>query len=504
MSRLNKVLYENTIKTQTKSKKVKTIPQYSATGKIKRAEMSRKKKTLSIILLCFMLLIILIYVPAIIESRKKGETMQGYTVSVNSNAIKLSNDEIAKNPNADFDGDGIDNTKEQTEGTNIYSEDSDFDGASDYYELYVSKTNPNYYDSNTVINIQKDYDQAQGKDVSSPYKMGNVILWADDYESKATGGVVETITGYHFYNFTGYAQFPADKGNYVYGIKNNIHIPLKHLEEENAWKIKGYENIEIYNEKLKNIVEFTFFHKTVYADANIITNALAAILPNYGWVTATKKTSVDVEPDSDGWTTTSIEIPAYNFEESLRFAKNTNTLQDLQYVRSMIQNGRCVAVSLFDSYDGEYIGVIYGYDKIGNLLIADPQTKTHVGKLYVTEIGRKVLSNEGKFIYSTMFAWNGLGFSSKSGDRISFFAVSGASEGINDIYPDATQTDAVPDNTNEITTETIPNPTTEVLPQSQDTPQANEIPQEQQFPENTEAVEPQQITASPDMQTVPQ
>ena len=72
----------------------------------------------------------------------------------------------------------------------------------------------------------------------------------------------------------------------------------------------------------------------------------------------------------------------------------------------------------------------------GNLLIADPETKTHIGKLYVTEIGRKILNKEGQFVYSTMYAWNGLGFSSKSGDRISFFAVSGANEGLNEIIPD--------------------------------------------------------------------
>lgn len=43
MSRLNKVLYENNITTQRKTKKEKSIPQYNANGKVKRAEISRKK-----------------------------------------------------------------------------------------------------------------------------------------------------------------------------------------------------------------------------------------------------------------------------------------------------------------------------------------------------------------------------------------------------------------------------------------------------------------------------
>lgn len=223
MSRLNKVLYENNITTQRKTKKEKSIPQYNANGKVKRAEISRKKKSLLIVLFCFSVVLMLIYIPAILNMKKNNQQQQGYTVDINYSAIKLCNEEISKNTDSDFDNDGIDNTKEQTEGTNIYSEDSDFDGATDYYELYVSKTDPNYYDTSIVVNIQKELDNQENKTVSSAYKMGNVILWADDYVSKAAGGVVETVNGYHFYNFSGYAQFPSEKGSYVYGVKNNIH-----------------------------------------------------------------------------------------------------------------------------------------------------------------------------------------------------------------------------------------------------------------------------------------
>ena len=493
MSRLNKVLYENNITTQRKTKKEKSIPQYNANGKVKRAEISRKKKSLLIVLFCFSVVLMLIYIPAILNMKKNNQQQQGYTVDINYSAIKLCNEEISKNTDSDFDNDGIDNTKEQTEGTNIYSEDSDFDGATDYYELYVSKTDPNYYDTSIVVNIQKELDNQENKTVSSAYKMGNVILWADDYVSKAAGGVVETVNGYHFYNFSGYAQFPSEKGSYVYGVKNNIHTQLKHLETEDAWKIDGYENVEVYEEKLKDIVEFSFFNKVVYANSNVFTRAMATILPNTGWVTATKKTSIDVEPDSEGWTTCTIETPDYNYEDTGRFSKNTNSLQDLQYVRQMIQNNRCVAVSLFDSYDGEYIGIVYGYDKTGNLLIADPVTKTHIGKLYVTEIGRKILNKEGQFIYSTMYAWNGLGFSSKSGDRISFFAVSGANEGLNEIIPDTESepeqadlsTITTEETTEQISTESVPEDNTQLeipLPETDTEQQIDSLPDTQSNP----------------------
>ena len=58
MSRLNKVLYENNITTQRKTKKEKSIPQYNANGKVKRAEISRKKNSRLIFFLWFSLVFI--------------------------------------------------------------------------------------------------------------------------------------------------------------------------------------------------------------------------------------------------------------------------------------------------------------------------------------------------------------------------------------------------------------------------------------------------------------
>lgn len=450
MSRLNQVLLENQSPKEKKKKQDVTIPRYSSSGRVLRSELGKRQKILGIVLLCFTGILLFIYIPAIVANLKSEETEIGYTVEVDASAIKLCNDTISKSPNADFDSDGIDNAKEQTEGLNLFSEDSDFDGATDYYELYVSKTDPRTYDTSIVINMQKEMDQADGKSVSSPYKMDNVILWADDYTSKAAGGVVETINGYHFYNFKGYAQFPDEKGRYVYGVKNGTHTLLNHLEAENAWEINGYEDIEIYDSPLKEIVEFNLFSKLVYANANFFTKALAFLLPDKGVITAEKKMDVDVDPDIDQWTTTDIRVPDYSYENGARFEKNTNLLQNLQYVRQMIQADRCVAVSLFDSNDGEYIGVIYGYTQDGDLLIADCSTKEHVGIINITEIGRKILNNEGSFSYSTIFAWNGLGFSSSSGDRISFFAVSEGNEGM---VPSSTEqpleetTTSIPDTT---------------------------------------------------------
>ena len=91
MSRLNKVLYENNITTQRKTKKEKSIPQYNANGKVKRAEISRKKKSLLIVLFCFSVVLMLIYIPAILNMKKNNQQQQGYTVDVNYSAIKLCN-----------------------------------------------------------------------------------------------------------------------------------------------------------------------------------------------------------------------------------------------------------------------------------------------------------------------------------------------------------------------------------------------------------------------------
>ena len=430
MSRLNQVISENS-KAQNgikaKEKRNIEIPVYDVTGKMVNPEKKLMKKRITLILLIIAGFLGFIYIPGIIINLLEStETDANYIVSVDSASIKRCNELLATSLSDDFDNDGIENDKEDIENINPWNSDTDSDGASDYYELYVSKTSPNTYDKSLAIDEQKKLDEQSGKSVSSPYKMGNVILWADDYESKALGGTIESVNGFHFNQFTGYAQFPYDKQIYAYGVKDGIRTLLPYSETENAWRIENYESVEIYQEPLDEVVELNLFFHPFYLSSNTFTKGIARLLPSKGFIAATKKTRMDVEPDTRKNITAPIVKPSYDIEDNSRFKMNTVSLSNLQYVRSMIDEGRCIAVSLYDMSDGEYIGIIYGYTYDGDLLIADAQSLKPIGTIEIEEVGRKMLVDEGSFVLHSYFDWKGLGFSSASYDRLSFFAVADA------------------------------------------------------------------------------
>lgn len=472
MSRLNKVISDtNKAQNQTiinKPKKNTTIPQYNSYGRVVKAEKSKRQKRLLAFSVMMSVLLIFIYVPPIFINKANNQNTNPYIVQVDPYAIQLSNTRLSTSPTEDFDNDGIDNSREITENSNPWSNDTDFDGCSDYYELTVSKTSVYEYEANTIIGIQNKMDSDNNKQVSSPYKMDNVILWPNDINSRALGGVIKTYSGYYFYNYTGYAQFPNSENCYAYGIKGDTRVKLDYLEDENAWEINGVNEVEIYNEPLEEVIEYKLFTKTFYSKVNGFNNVMNFILPDNGFVAARKRTIKDVEPDTSHSTTAEIVAPEFDYNNTDRFATNTNSLANLQYVREMINNNKCVAVSLFDENDGEYIGIVYGYTYSGDLLIADYKTLEPIGKIYITEIGRKIIDKDTTFEYDTIFAWKGLGFSSSSIDRISFFAVSDSNinnmTGLEIATPtDATTpTDAPLEPPTEVTTEVTEATTTEV------------------------------------------
>lgn len=117
-----------------------------------------------------------------------------------------------------------------------------------------------------------------------------MILWADDYESKAYGSVVECPDGYRFCNFSGYAQFTDNDTKYAYRVKNGIRTLLPYRSEENVWKVSKGDLVELHKKKLKEIVEFDVFFHPIYAPKNTATGILAKILPDKGFLTATEKT----------------------------------------------------------------------------------------------------------------------------------------------------------------------------------------------------------------------
>lgn len=173
------------------------------------------------------------------------------------------------------------------------------------------------------------------------------------------------------------------------------------------------------------MIEFQFFKYPVYAPSNVVTDILAKILPDNGFITATSKMKMDIEPDTNKNVITDIKKPAYNSSDDYRFTINSNTLNDLLFVReSIAEDNSCIAMSLFNKDDGEYLGIIYGYTAEGDLLIADMDTLKPVGTLKISESARKMMNETGEIVSVSYFDFEGFGFSSQNGDRISFFAAS--------------------------------------------------------------------------------
>lgn len=410
-----------------KKKKRTIVPVYDTKGRIITAEKKKRDRN-RIILFCVIAgILCFIYLPGLFIPEETGAWTN---VSIDQGAIKASDDYLKNHPNDDFDLDGILNSEEISKGTNPWNMDSDGDHLTDQCELKFSQTDPTTADSSLLVSTQKKLDTANGKKVGSPYKIGNVILWADSYSSKALGSVIETMKGYHFCDFSGYAQFPED--GYAYRVKNGIHQLLEYREKENVWAIEKDDFVEIYDKKLDEIIEFKLFGNKIYGPAIPATRALEKILPEKGLIAAKLKMKIDVEPDTDGGNKAKIDTPIYEDDSNFRFGTNNISLNDYLFVKESIDKGLCVACSLYRPEVGEFIGVIYGYDPEGNFLIANEDTLEKIGTLKIIQTSKKYMNEEGNLVTisyidfeSLDFGYNGeQKFSSYKGDRISFFAAS--------------------------------------------------------------------------------
>lgn len=448
------------------------IPEFDENGKT--VKQKNKHKGLAITLFVFSGLILAIYVPSFfitLFGKKRQTVSNDLIVSPDITMVKEKNDYLSSHGTDDFDNDRLDNAAEEKYGTNPYDADTDTDGLSDYYEIYVSKTDPLKPDKQFLQDYQKSLDETAGEQVNSPYSCNGVILWADDYASKANGTVVSTPNGYNFFNFKGYASFPESTSGkiYAYTTDHGKYELLDYRDTEKAWRIDGIKKVYIFNEPLEDAVDFHFFGLHTYFSGNWFSKFWAFILPDRGWLTAEKTTVLDVTPDTTRSTTAKNTDFDYDISNPARLGKDTNSLSELQFVYSMLNEDRCVMVSLFSESLGEYRGIVYGYTADDKLLIMDEKTKAHVGEIIVQPRGARMLNDSGEYKMREYFAWSGLGFSYAHYDRISFFAVSKAPSPI------------VVDPTTEVSTEETTETTeTTELPSTEEatTEKATEQPEE--------------------------
>lgn len=364
----------------------------------------------------------IIYMPQFFVGRSSYyEYENAKNIEPDYSAVRLSANTLRYAAAEDYDSDGLTNADEAMYGTNPWFIDTDDDGVTDYCEVYITVTNPLVYED-TLLKYTENKNAEEGKSYSSPYQIGNVILWADNEKSKAYGSIIETITGYHVCNFDGYIKVSEDK-LYVYRNSNGTRELLEYNEAANAWKVSAGDYIEIYDEPLEYTVETKILGAKFYLDYGTVSGFLAKILPNYGPLSAQRKTIADVDPEINNYTLADIEKPEYDALAGNRFKLNSINISDLTYVRSIISDGHCVSVSLYNDNIGEYIGIVYGYDEKGNLFVADEETLEPAGMINITVMAEMIYHKDG-IVSRSYYDFEGFGFSSQTGSRISFFAVS--------------------------------------------------------------------------------
>ena len=430
MGRLDRQLRENMERNEeNKSKKTKrksvintSAPAYDLYGNSNDKVVVKKKinyKKIAIPAIVVFAVAMIIYLPQILY---KGEAnTEFFDKAADSSAIKLSAQYIKDCPDEDFDGDGLANYKEEEYGCNPFAKDSDRDGISDYAEVTTYKTSPVKTNS-TLVNYLKQSDAEKGNTIDTPYKMGDVVLWADSYTDKAYGGVIETFGGYRFHDFNGWAKFPS--GKYAYKYENGRHELLEHRSKEDVWRIDEDMVVLVYDKELDMSVNFTLFGKDFFVKSNIFTDFIAFLLPNdAGLLKGQKIAKIDADPNISSDSLADFKLPNYNENELERFGTSFDSLHVLIKVREFIDNNQTVAVSLYSSSRGENIGVVTGYTSDGRLIVCN-ESGDFLGYIIIYEKAAYMLNEKQQLVTRQWFTFDGLGYSSSNWDRISFFGVS--------------------------------------------------------------------------------
>lgn len=363
-----------------------------------------------------------LYIPQLFMKNDENK----YTSALNKDIINNYEDYMDINGSLDFDEDGLCNKDEIAYGTNPYHPDSDNDGLSDFYEYSSGKKMTKY--SNDLCNDMEKKLKSEKKTYENPFKSNDVILWAEDIKSRTYGTVIlsqaQSNTAYVFDNFNGYAQFPNDK--VPYDISTGIHRKLEYDKDTQLYKVKSGMKVVTYDKECKVLYKTSFFGKSSFMKDSLLSKAINFILPENGLITSVKLTTNDTNLDiSNGTMLKTIPLPDkdYNYSNYSRFNYNNIKLSDLANVYNNINKGYSVGVSLIDD-TGETLGIIYGYDGYGNLLVMDLGRKEKLGTIYISEHYTKLYTNKDVYEDYYWYSFKGLGYDSDKNARISFYASS--------------------------------------------------------------------------------
>lgn len=411
--------------TNNKNKKTK-IPNYKKDGSV-YSFWKTLGLTIGIIIILLGLIILSIHVPVFFyKAEVKEQIVKSYPIRPDETGIKNMLDYAKDNPNADFDNDGLKNADELIHSTDSRNPDSDQDGVCDYAEIFIYNTRPGEYDGN-LINIVSQVLTKNEVSYKAPYKIHDIIMWADDISARSYGTVIPTIRGYRFSKFSGWVQFPGTV--FAYTIVDGLHVPLEYRESENVWKIDSKnEDIEVvlYSARLETTHLLELFGKKYYVESSLLSDIFSIVLPkehsfiNYKEIV--KQDTFDIEITA---TITEANMPDVNKDDLKRFGKNTTDFNDLTKVYTSIESGKPVPVSLQSPNYGEVICLVYGYTELGDLLVADElgnKTDSQGAQMMITIIPRSAITvdQEGNLRQREYFDFDGIGFGSYKKDKISF------------------------------------------------------------------------------------
>lgn len=406
------------MKSRVDAREEVTIPTYSL--------VKPKKKIPRPVLICTMVVLLIfttIYLPPMIieEPDMTYHASVDLSASADPEAMELAQSYMRNHPEADFDNDGLTNEEELNAGTGIYVVDNDFDGTSDYAELYLTESNPTVPDD-AIIKFVINADNKNGTTVNTPFKVHDVVLWADDYESKARGSVVKLPDGsYNFYRFQGWVQFPEDIAA-AYEVDNGIQVALK-KNESGYFYINSPElkNVRVYAEQPETCYIISLLGNRFSTPDNIFFKFLSWIFPSHGMGLITCRPAL--VNDLDGtWDEVSVVNDKSQYRASSfpneRFGFDQRLLTDLSGIMAEIDSGNNVIISLMSHQVGEAIVEVYGYTSRNNLLVCDPSTGEDLGVINIDILPERMLDQSGSIEEYEHFAFNGCGYSSEARHRI--------------------------------------------------------------------------------------
>lgn len=400
-------------------------PRFDKNGKVQHKWVVIPK-IIGFIIILLGLLIGAVHVPVLLYKEPEVTEKNTFYIKPNEAGIRNAIQYIQDHPNDDIDGDGLTNAEEVSQGTDPRNLDTDNDGVSDFAEIYAYNTRPTEAD-NQIEEVFSKVLADNNINYNTPYRIHDVILWADNIQSRAHGIFVPSLRGYRFTGFDGWIQIPGNV--YAYRLEDGMLIPLEYREKENVWRVESYgktEEVIVYGSELKKTHMLTALNKNFAVEDDGLAGFLATILPKeHSFITIKDVVLQDMLSTQVNATVTGTTMPKFDRNDFDRFGKCTNGMTELADVYTSIISGKPVIVSLQSARYGEVICLAYGYTEYGDLLICDEEGNKVDDNgtpmmLDIVEMAALTVNQNGEIMQREYFDFKGMGYDSKQGDSIHF------------------------------------------------------------------------------------